>query len=118
MLTNQITPKILFMIWLGSAGQAATPPSCAELEGAKPQVQLQYLQHDPASLDPKCIAYAMDQIGLKHYAPAIRTLITYLDYRLPDDPTKPPRALISRTLTLGDTYPACSAVLGITGSRM
>ena len=87
--------------------------SCPELEGAKPQAHLEYLQRDRSTLTPACIAYAADQLGLHQYSPAVKTLVKYLDYRLPEDPARAHLAVISRTPTLGTIYPATTALFEI-----
>ena len=86
MLRNRLVTLALASSWLGVGTEAATAGSCAELEGAKPQAQLEYLQRDRSTLTAACIAYAADQIGLRQYIPAVKTLVAYLDDRLPADP--------------------------------
>jgi hypothetical protein len=100
-------------LWLGVVPGVAADGSCPELQGAKPQVHLEYLQRDRAVLTPACIAYAADQIGLQQYSPAVKTLLRYLDYRLPEDPARAHLAAISRTPTLGTLYPATDALFEI-----
>jgi hypothetical protein len=104
---------ILAALCFGSASGAPAVFSCAELEGAKAEVHLEYLQRDRSALKPDCIFYAMDQIGLKHYAPAVKTLIKYLDYRVPEDPSKAGLPVIMRIPTLGSLYPAIPALFEI-----
>ena len=104
---------ILAAFCFGTASGAPAAFSCAELEGAKPEVHLEYLQRDRSALKPDCIFYAIDQIGLKHYAPAIKTLIRYLDYPVPEDPAKARWPVIMRIPTLGSLYPAITALFEI-----
>jgi hypothetical protein len=104
---------ILAALCFGSASGAPAVFSCAELDGAKAEVHLEYLQRDRSALKPDCIFYAMDQIGLKHYAPAVKTLIKYLDYRVPEDPSKAGLPVIMRIPTLGSLYPAIPALFEI-----
>jgi hypothetical protein len=74
---------ILAGLWLG----VSTPViagKCAELESAKPQAQLEYLQRDRASLEADCVFYAIVHVGVNPSPEGIKTLITYLDYQYPD----------------------------------
>jgi hypothetical protein len=112
-LNARFAAGILAAFWFGTASGAAAAFSCAELEGAKPEVHLEYLQRDRSALRPDCIFYAMEQIGLKHYAPAVKTLIKYLDYRVPEDPTKARWAVVMRIPMLSDIYPATGALFDI-----
>jgi hypothetical protein len=104
---------ILAAVCFGTASGAPAAFSRAELEGAKPEVHLEYLQRDRSALKPDCIFYAMDQIGLKHYAPAVKTLIKYLDYRVPEDPAKARWPVVMRFRMLSDIYPATGALFDI-----
>ena len=104
---------ILAALCFGSASRAPAVFSCAELEGAKAEVHLEYLQRDRSALKPDCIFYAMDQIGLKRYAPAAKALIKYLDYRVPEDPSKAGLPVFMRVPTLGSLYPAITALFEI-----
>ena len=112
-LNAHFAAGILAAFCFGTASGAPAAFSCAELEGAKPEVHLEYLQRDRSALKPDCIFYAMDQIGLKHYAPAVKTLIKYLDYRMPEDPAKAGLPVIMRIPTLGSLYPAITALFEI-----
>jgi hypothetical protein len=112
LLNVHFAAGILAAFCFGTASGAPAAFSCAELEGAKPEVHLEYLQRDRSALKPDCIFYAMDQIGLKHYAPAIKTLIRYLDYPVPEDPAKA-RWPVMRIPTLGSLYPAITALFEI-----
>jgi hypothetical protein len=114
MLKKRITLLSIAGLWLGVVpGVAADGRSCPELQGAKPQAHLEYLQRDRAALTPGCIAYAADQIGLQQYGPAVKTLVRYLDYRLPEDPARAHFAAISRIPTLGTIYPVTTALFQI-----
>jgi hypothetical protein len=112
-LNAHFAAGILAAFCFGTASGAPAAFSCAELEGAKPEVHLEYLQRDRSALKPDCIFYAIDQIGLKHYAPAIKTLIGYLDYPVPEDPAKARWPVIMRIPTLGSLYPAITALFEI-----
>jgi hypothetical protein len=72
------------LIALCLAGSAAAAGKCSELETAKPEVQLAYLQRDRASLEADCVFYAIVHVGVNPSAEGITTLITYLDYQYPD----------------------------------
>ena len=99
-------------LWLGAVVAAAAEGTCAELDGAKPQAQMDYLQRDRSTLNAACITHAMFQIA---YAPdrqifdrkaeAIKTLVGYLDYRPPDE------SKLSRIVSRNrDPYPATEAL--------
>lgn len=99
--------------WLGAVGGLAGQgrPPCYELEGATVQADLRYLQGDRSNVKAECVAYAADRIGLHRYAEASKTLVRYLDYRMPTDPREaslPPISPIS-----GPRYPAINALFEI-----
>jgi len=72
------------LAWFSVTGQLDAAGNCFELEGAKPQALLAYLQRDRASLGADCVVYAIFHIGVNPSAEGIKTLITYLDYQYPD----------------------------------
>jgi hypothetical protein len=81
---------------------------CDELEGRTVEAHLAYLERNRSTLSPACIAYAANQIGLRGYGAASKTLSKYLDYRMPDDPAMahlPPISLAS-----APRYPAAEAL--------
>jgi hypothetical protein len=61
----------------------AADEACAKLQKTTPGLRLQYLQGDRAGLDRGCVIYAIKQLGNDRYAPAIETLVGYLDFREP-----------------------------------
>jgi hypothetical protein len=78
-------------LWLGISIRALGEIQCVELEGAKLQAQMEYLQRDRSRLNAGCITYAMFQIALPRdgqsfarYPEAVQTIVGYLDYRPPD----------------------------------
>src|SRR4051812_24291454 len=76
-------------LWFGLANNVmaqARRSACAELESTKPQFHLEYLERERSTLTAACVAYAAEQIALRHYVKATKTLVKYLDYRMPDDP--------------------------------
>jgi hypothetical protein len=101
-------------LWLGVAGRALAERWCAELEGAKPQARLEYLQRDRSTLDASCIISAMVEISLAiegqsfdRYAEAVKILVKYLDYR-------PDESKLSRAVSRNrDPYPATEALSAI-----
>jgi hypothetical protein len=101
-------------LWLGVAGRALAERWCAELEGAKPQARLEYLQRDRSTLDASCIISAMVEISLAiegqsfdRYAEAVKILVEYLDYR-------PDESKLSRAVSRNrDPYPATEALSAI-----
>jgi len=79
-------------LWLGVSARVIAQTPCAELEGATPQALLEYLQGDRSSLKPACVTHAMinmslaiDKKSFDRRAEAIKTLVGFLDYRLPDE---------------------------------
>jgi hypothetical protein len=97
-------------LWLGVSSPAVAEIRCGELEGAKPPAQLEFLQRERAALSAECIAYATFQVGFSEYAAAIKTLVTYLDYRSPDDLRGARQMVMGRNV---DPYPATSALFMI-----
>ena len=91
---------------------------CPELDGLSTEVELQFLKQGRATPDPTCVARALYDISLARglsehvFSDAVLTLLTYLDYRLPDQGTKYERAVSSNR----DPYPASSALF-IVGKR-
>lgn len=83
---------------------------CAELEGMKPQAQLEYLQQDRSALSADCIAYATFQLGFGRHTEATKTLVAYLDYRSPDDLKGARQMVVGRN---ADPYPAATALFMI-----
>jgi hypothetical protein len=104
---------LLPLLCAGLAAASGRPFVCAELEDAKPEGLMAYLQHDRTTLKPDCAFFAIERIGLKHYRPAVRTLIAYLDYRVPADPAEANLPPIGRPHSLGYTYPASDALFEI-----
>jgi hypothetical protein len=78
-LNAHFAAGILAALSLGTASGAAAPFSCAELEGVKPEVHLEYLQRDRSALKPDCIFYAMGSLY-----PAITALFEIGKPAIPD----------------------------------
>ncbi len=72
------------LVALCLAGAAVAAGKCSELETAKPEALLTYLQRDRGSLEADCVFYAIVHVGVNPSAEGIKTLITYLDYQYPD----------------------------------
>ena len=90
---------------------------CAELEGASLDVHLSYLQRERTSVTSPCVSKAVYEIAQKgnpenfpRYGDALKSLVSYLDYRLPEEQSKYLRAVSSNV----DPYPASNA-LGMIG---
>jgi hypothetical protein len=105
----------LLALGLGFFSRATAETRCVELEGAKALASLEYLQRDRSTLIPVCITQAMFQIALAtdpksfdRYAEAVKTIVGYLDYRLPDE--SPLDRMVPRNR---DPYPASDALSGI-----
>jgi len=96
----------------GGFSRAFAEGDCAFLKDAPPQALLQYLQRDRDAVKPACVAEAMirmslalDQVGSASVA--IKTLVRYLDYRLPDELRD--QSLYAQC----DYYPACEVLTWI-----
>jgi len=75
-------------LFLAGVSPVFADSTCANLENKNPQSKLEFLQSQTARLDSRCVLYALDQLRAARYAPAIATLIRYLDYILPDEPAR------------------------------
>src|SRR5271155_760929 len=71
--------------WLGVYTLVTAEIKCTEAD-AGPKAQLEYLQNERASLEGKCVVYAIGNIGFSGYLEGVKTLISYLDYGYPTDP--------------------------------
>ena len=89
-------------------------PTCASLENKKSESRLEFLQGEKARLDGNCVLYAIDQLGRAQYAPAVPTLLRYLDYPYPDPPNygTPQNPLILAKINWTN-YPAANALSDI-----
>lgn len=102
------TRTVVWMFWLPAvASNASAAGACAQLENKKPEARLEYLRGHRAGLDRGCVLYAIRALGHDRYTAAIKTLIGYLDYRVPDGPN--PIAHIHT----GSAYPAHTALFEI-----
>lgn len=112
MLTNRITPVLAVIgLLLGTAVNCvASESGCHELAPAKPEEHLAYLQPERSRLKPECIQFAMTELGVKHYLPAIKELVKWLDYRIPETPIKERSAVQMHPTWLGNFYPAMNAL--------
>jgi hypothetical protein len=102
--------------FIGGMSPVFGAPACADLENKKPELRLEYLQGQKSLLDRNCVLYAIEQLGNDHYAPAIKTLAGYLDYRKPDPPNfgSPTQPLIrGHSEWSGSIYPAGTALAQI-----
>jgi HEAT repeat protein len=83
------TLAVFCAVFFPAVGQAQpAEPSCAELDGAKAEKLLEYLQGDRASLSEDCVYTATTKLGVAGYTPAIKTLVALLDYRTHGDPER------------------------------
>jgi hypothetical protein len=101
---------------LGGISPIFGAPACGDLENKKPESLLEYLQGERSRLNRDCVLYAIEQLGNGHYAPAIKTLMGYLDYRKPDPPNfgSPTAPLIrGHSEWSGSIYPAGTALAQI-----
>jgi hypothetical protein len=104
---------ILLALSLGAAGASDVNTDCTQLQGAKPQVQLEYLQGERSALSDACMIYAMDRLAAVRYAPSIDLLVKYLDYHIPAPP-KSKEAFVQQTVPwLGTWYPAARGLFRI-----
>lgn len=100
---------------LGASSEAIAENECPELNGGKPQQQMEYLQRDRSALKAACITYAMFQLAsasghanFDHYPETVKTIARYLDYRPPD--ASPLSRVVSRNRA---PYPAFDALFMI-----
>ena len=100
--------------WILSTAYAAPAgAACRELEGAKPETHLAYLERERSALNTECIEYAMIHLGFEHHLPAIGVLIKWLDYRRPEVPSKDPAVVQVHPTWQGSIYPAMTALFMI-----
>jgi hypothetical protein len=110
-MKNFGTIAILIGLSLSTAIASDAKTDCAQLRGAKPQAQLEYLQGERSALSDACMIYAMDQLARAEYAPSIDVLIKLLDYHIPD-PHKTGEPFVQQTVPwLGTWYPAARGLL-------
>lgn len=98
-------------IFMGASYASPTAYSCAEIDGAKPQRLLEYIQGDRPTLKLGCVVLALQR--LNHYPPAVKALIKYLDYAVPEDPSRAHGPTIARIPTVGERYPAVTSLFEI-----
>ncbi len=79
MVNVKTLASLALLCLLGSARAGLAKETCGKLEGAEGQKLLEYLQRDRAGLEPDCILYALNQLGDHPFAPAVKTLVSYLD---------------------------------------
>jgi hypothetical protein len=96
------------LVALCLAGAAVAAGKCSELETAKPEALLTYLQRDRGSLEADCVFYAIVHVGVNPSAEGIKTLITYLDYQYPD-----PKSPYGFARTSMFPFPAVQELLGM-----
>jgi hypothetical protein len=99
---------------LAASSRGVAETKCAELEGAKAQVLLDYLQRDQSSLSAACITYAMSHLAyppagelFDRYPEVIKTMVGYLDYRIPDE------SKLAAAVNHRDPFPADSALFAV-----
>src|SRR5260221_4768326 len=122
-LVHSDIAKVWFWLIVARCVVAATSP-CTELQGAKAKQELAYLQRDRAKLEPACIVYAIEQLGLQYHAipgqhsagaeAAAATLVIYLDFQAPA--TENIRKVIvplPRTHCSAVKYPAANSLVEI-----
>ena len=85
---------------------------CDELDGATPEMELRYLNGDRSTVTPDCVSRAVHAIAfstpdtLARQGEAIQVIVTYLDYRLPEEKNIYARAVSSNVAP----YPATNAL--------
>jgi len=87
MASIQTAIMALVGLSLGTVYAFAAPP-CPELDGANPQVHIDYLLRDRSTLNPACIGYAIFQVSTAagkatedRRRVIVKVLVRYLDYR-------------------------------------
>jgi hypothetical protein len=111
--TKSVVTVLAF--YFGAAGQVLAEDRCAEMEGAKPEVQLEYLRRERSTLNPTCISQALYGLSLRvnpnspeDLGEVIGTILKYLDYRLSEQEASKYIRAVSSNL---DPYPASSALI-------
>lgn len=79
---------------------------CAELANKSPEECAKYLARPRKSTENACVVYAILEIGHRHHAAAVGTLVQYLDYQT----ALPPKL---SGFTLVEKYPAINALFVI-----
>lgn len=97
--------------WLAlAASQAMADSSCSQLDGAKPERLVEYLQADRLALAPDCVLEAILQLGLRRHAAAAPVLARYLDFQRPGFQKKEKAIFVVRIPWVGDQFPAADAL--------
>ena len=107
-MIRSLASVLMSAFWLCSPSICRAVERCDRLEGSSPRSLLGYLENDRKELDPPCILYAMERLGVQRYTPAAKVLITYLDYPMPQNPKPEPHG--RGLLWAGDRYPAANAL--------
>lgn len=92
----KLTTVLAALAMLASGIECLAAVPCPDLQGKSAQELLQYLKGERSKLAPACVSYAIEQLGDQHYAPAIKVLISYMDYVFPMETIDVPRAPVPR----------------------
>ena len=84
MRTTSIIQAIALCAVAFTAESTFAVQECAELEGKSVEESAKYLAQPRASVQDRCVSYAMDQIGAKQYVSAAQILVQYVDYQVRD----------------------------------
>jgi hypothetical protein len=87
--------------------------ACAKLQNADAPSLLAYLQGGKEGLDRDCVLFAIRELGNNRHAASIKTLVAYLDVRLPDPRnlgTRERPIIIARIVPPGGLYAASIAL--------
>ncbi len=91
----------------------AQQPECQSLTESNPAAMLSYLQQDRGILESSCIQRAIRNLGAENLGveekPAVRTLITYLDFKQPGP------VFVMHPGPTGGLFPAAEALAKIGG---
>src|SRR5690242_19555155 len=101
-------------VWITITGcMGAANPLCQGLQQSTNKQKLDYLRGDRSALDPACVMYAIQQLGIEHNAASADVLATYLDFEGPKKGSPDDVVAIVRLPWLGDKYPAADSLFEI-----
>jgi hypothetical protein len=111
--SNVILTVLGALSFFGLASPIFADSACAKLQNTTSTFRVAYLQGAREGLDRGCILYAIRELGNDRFVPAVKTLVAYLDVRLPDPPNlgTPERPIIpAHIVPPGGLYAASEAL--------
>jgi hypothetical protein len=114
MISGETIARYALAFWATFLLQADfASAKCETLQGSGPVKLLEYLRGERSALNQECVLFAIADLGMKRYAPASATLVKYLDYKLPQEPSKTGPVVVKRIWWIGADYPAAAALFKI-----